>query len=122
MGVLINEVSLTYPGTGLVIDQLSAEIEDGEFIAVLGASGCGKSSLLNMIAGLLAPSSGWLEVPQDGAAFMFQDSNLLPWLTAGKNVELALKLADYPVAQRAGRVTELASTGAAWACHGKETP
>ena len=38
---------------------------------------------------------------------MFQDSNLLPWLTAGKNVELALKLADYPVAQRAGRVTEL---------------
>lgn len=107
MGVLINEVSLTYPGTGLVIDQLSAEIEDGEFIAVLGASGCGKSSLLNMIAGLLAPSSGWLEVPQDGAAFMFQDSNLLPWLTAGKNVELALKLADYPVAQRAGRVTEL---------------
>ena len=107
MGVLINEVSLSYPGTGLVIDRLSTEIDDGEFIAVLGASGCGKSSLLNMIAGLLAPSSGWLEVPHDGAAFMFQDSNLLPWLTAGQNVDLALKLAGYPAAQRTARTTEL---------------
>lgn len=107
MGVLLNEVSLSYPGTGLVIDRLSAEIEDGEFIAVLGASGCGKSSLLNMIAGLLAPSSGWLEVPEDGAAFMFQDANLLPWLTASQNVDLALKLAGYPVEKRPARVEEL---------------
>ncbi|GAA1414453.1 ABC transporter ATP-binding protein [Glutamicibacter uratoxydans] len=107
MGVLLHEVSLSYPGTGLVIDRMSAEIEDGEFIAVLGASGCGKSSLLNIISGLLAPSAGWLEVPEDGAAFMFQDSNLLPWLSAGANVELALKLADYPKALRAQRVREL---------------
>lgn len=107
MGVLINEVSLSYPGTGLVIDRLSAEVQDGEFIAVLGASGCGKSSLLNMIAGLLEPTSGWLEVPEDGAAFMFQDSNLLPWLTAAQNVELALKLSGYPAAQREQRVSEL---------------
>jgi len=107
MGVLLNEVSLSYPGTGLVIDRISAEIEDGEFIAVLGASGCGKSSLLNMIAGLLAPSSGWLEVPQDGAAFMFQDANLLPWLTASENVDLALKLAGKPAGERLQRVEEL---------------
>lgn len=107
MGVLLNEVSLSYPGTGLVIDRISAEIEDGEFIAVLGASGCGKSSLLNMIAGLLAPSSGWLEVPKDGAAFMFQDANLLPWLTASENVDLALKLAGKPAAERQQRVQEL---------------
>ncbi len=107
MGVLLNEVSLSYPGTGLVIDKLSAQIEDGEFIAVLGASGCGKSSLLNMIAGLLAPSEGWLEVPEDGAAFMFQDSNLLPWLSAGENVDLALKLAGHPKESRQQRVQEL---------------
>lgn len=107
MGVLINEVSLSYPGTGLVIDKLSADIDDGEFVAVLGASGCGKSSLLNMIAGLLAPSSGWLEVPRDGAAFMFQDSNLLPWLSAGQNVGLALKLAGHPAEQREARIAEL---------------
>lgn len=107
MGVLLNEVSLSYPGTGLVIDSLSAEIEDGEFIAVLGASGCGKSSLLNMIAGLLAPTSGWLEVPEDGAAFMFQDANLLPWLTASENVDLALKLAGYSADTRQARVEDL---------------
>ena len=107
MGVLLNEVSLSYPGTGLVIDRLSAQIEDGEFIAVLGASGCGKSSLLNLIAGLLAPTGGWLEVPDDGAAFMFQDSNLLPWLTAGENVDLALKLAGQPKADRPARITRL---------------
>ncbi|MFY9678423.1 ABC transporter ATP-binding protein [Glutamicibacter protophormiae] len=107
MGVLLNEVSLSYPGTGLVIDRLSAQIEDGEFIAVLGASGCGKSSLLNLIAGLLAPTDGWLEVPDDGAAFMFQDSNLLPWLTAGENVDLALKLAGQPKADRPARITRL---------------
>ena len=60
MGVQLNEVSLSYPGTGLVIDRLSASIEDGEFIAVLGASGCGKSTLLTLIAGLLAlPRAGW---------------------------------------------------------------
>ena len=107
MGVLLNEVSLSYPGTGLVIDRLSAQIEDGEFIAVLGASGCGKSSLLNLIAGLLAPTDGWLEVPDDGAAFMFQDSNLLPWLTAGENIDLALKLAGQPKADRPARITRL---------------
>lgn len=107
MGVLLHEVSLSYPGTGLVIEKMSAEIEDGEFVAVLGASGCGKSSLLNIISGLLAPTGGWLEVPEDGAAFMFQDSNLLPWLSAGANIDLALKLADYPKADREGRVKEL---------------
>ena len=107
MGVLLHEVSLSYPGTGLVIEKMSAEIEDGEFVAVLGASGCGKSSLLNIISGLLAPTGGWLEVPEDGAAFMFQDSNLLPWLSAGANIDLALKLAGYPKDERAGRVQEL---------------
>lgn len=107
MGVQLNEVSLSYPGTGLVIDRLSARIEDGEFIAVLGASGCGKSSLLNLIAGLLAPTEGWLDVPDDGAAFMFQDSNLLPWLSAGRNVELALKLAGHPKDTRQARVDQL---------------
>lgn len=107
MGVQLNEVSLSYPGTGLVIDRLSARIEEGEFIAVLGASGCGKSSLLNLIAGLLAPTEGWLDVPDDGAAFMFQDSNLLPWLSAGRNVELALKLAGHPKDTRQARVDQL---------------
>lgn len=107
MGVELHEVSLSYPGTDLVIDSLTAQIDDGEFVAVLGASGCGKSSLLNMIAGLLQPTSGWLEVPQDGAAFMFQDANLLPWLSAADNISLALKLGGYPADLRDARVAQL---------------
>ncbi|MCW4464661.1 ABC transporter ATP-binding protein [Glutamicibacter sp. MNS18] len=107
MSVELHEVSLRYPGTDLVIDRLSTRIDQGEFIAVLGASGCGKSSLLNMIAGLLQPSDGWLDVPADGAAFMFQDANLLPWLSAAQNIELALKLGGFPEAQRAARVEQL---------------
>ncbi|GAB3619446.1 ABC transporter ATP-binding protein [Glutamicibacter sp. PS] len=107
MSVELHEVSLRYADGPLVIDSLSASIESGEFVAVLGASGCGKSSLLNIIAGLLPPSAGWLEVPDDRAAFMFQDANLLPWLSAGDNVELALKLAGVPAGQRAAKVAEL---------------
>lgn len=107
MGVQLHNVSLRYPGTDLVIDSLSTDIHDGEFIAVLGASGCGKSSLLNMIAGLLQPTSGWLEVPEDGAAFMFQDANLLPWLSASENINLALKLGGFPKAGRDERVRSL---------------
>ncbi len=93
MSVQLHELSLRYPGGPVVIDRLSTRIEAGEFVAVLGASGCGKSSLLNIIAGLQPPTAGWVEVPADGAAFMFQDANLLPWLNAAQNVELALKLA-----------------------------
>lgn len=107
MGVELHEVSLSYEGSDLVIENLSAQIEDGEFIAILGASGCGKSSLLNLIAGLLQPTSGWIEVPKDGAAFMFQDANLLPWLSAAENISLALKLGGYPAEQREVRVAEL---------------
>lgn len=107
MSIELNDLSLTYGEDEQVLDGISTHIHDGEFVAVLGASGCGKSSLLNVIAGLLPPSSGWLQVPDDGAAFMFQDANLLPWLTAAGNIELALKLSNYPAAQRAARVTEL---------------
>lgn len=114
MSVQLHELSLRYPGGPVVIDRLSTRIEAGEFVAVLGASGCGKSSLLNIIAGLQPPTAGWVEVPADGAAFMFQDANLLPWLNAAQNVELALKLAGVPADQRrqdAHRLLELVQLG-----------
>lgn len=107
MSVELHELSLRYPEGPTVIDRLSTRIEAGEFVAVLGASGCGKSSLLNIIAGLLQPSDGWVEVPADGAAFMFQDANLLPWLTAAQNVELPLKLAGVELDERRTAVAQL---------------
>lgn len=90
-----------------VLEDINATVHQGEFVALLGASGCGKSTLLNIISGLDVPTSGALEVPQEGAAFMFQDSSLFPWLTAQGNVELALKLRGVGRAERRVRAAEL---------------
>ena len=68
------------------------DVEAGEFVCLIGASGCGKSTILNLVAGLDEPSSGTVRCAGT-TALMFQESALLPWLTATGNVELALRLA-----------------------------
>jgi NitT/TauT family transport system ATP-binding protein len=90
-----------------VLEDVNLTIRPGEFVALLGASGCGKSTLLNLISGLEAPSSGAMEIPADGAAFMFQDASLYPWLTAKGNIELALKLRGVPRQERSAKAEEL---------------
>jgi sulfonate transport system ATP-binding protein len=86
---------------------LDLEVADKEFLCVVGASGCGKSTLLNLIAGLDQPSAGTIDVGGRKIAFMFQEATLFPWLTAGQNVDLALKLQGCPKSARADRVQEL---------------
>ena len=90
----------------IIIEDLNLEVQPGDFVALVGASGCGKSTLLNILAGLDKGSSGSVEMTEK-AALMFQESALLPWLTAGRNIELALKLVNYPKAQRKARAQEL---------------
>ena len=109
MPVVLENLGKRFGDGAPVLDDVNATIAQGEFVALLGASGCGKSTLLNIIAGLEHPTSGALEVPSDGAAFMFQDSALFPWLTARGNIELALQLADKSSskANRRARATEL---------------
>ncbi|MDQ4501688.1 ABC transporter ATP-binding protein [Sinomonas sp. ASV322] len=107
MTVLLENLGKRFGDGAPVLDGVNATIHTGEFVALLGASGCGKSTLLNIIAGLERPSAGALEVPADGAAFMFQDAALYPWLTARGNVELALKLRGVDKAERRSRATEL---------------
>jgi len=105
--VVLEGLGKRFGGGAPVLEDVNATVHQGEFVALLGASGCGKSTLLNIISGLDVPTSGALEVPVDGAAFMFQDSSLFPWLSARGNVELALKLRGLGRAERRARAAEL---------------
>jgi len=102
-----------------VLDGLSLGIEAGDFVALMGPSGSGKSTLLNLIGGLDRPTSGSIRVQQleltrlsegalarwrsDNVGFIFQMYNLLPVLTAERNVELPLLLSELPAAERLRR-------------------
>lgn len=108
-GVAVEMIGLgkRFGAAAAVLDGVNLTILPGEFVALLGASGCGKSTLLNLVAGLETPTAGSLEIPAAGAAFMFQDAALYPWLTAKGNVELALKLRGVGRQERSDRADEL---------------
>jgi NitT/TauT family transport system ATP-binding protein len=90
-----------------VLEDVSLTVAQGEFVSLLGASGCGKSTLRSLVAGLETPTSGTVATPGGRAALMFQESALFPWLTAGQNIELALKLRGVARAERRGEAERL---------------
>lgn len=89
-----------------VLENLNLQVSEGEFVALVGASGCGKSTLLNLIADLDKPTSGSVQVNLS-PTLMFQESALLPWLSAGKNVELPMQLKGIGKKERTDRTREL---------------
>jgi NitT/TauT family transport system ATP-binding protein len=91
----------------LAVDRLSLTVGEGEFVCIVGASGCGKSTLLSMVAGLDTPSAGTVQTGDRRVAIMFQEPALFPWLTAHKNVELALRARRVPKDERQRRAAEL---------------
>jgi len=94
-------------GAPPVLDGVDLTVAPGEFVCLLGASGCGKSTLLNLLAGLLEPTAGRIEVSAARPALMFQEAALLPWLTASRNVELALQARGVGRAERRAEATRL---------------
>ncbi|OHE82992.1 MAG: nitrate/sulfonate/bicarbonate ABC transporter ATP-binding protein [Verrucomicrobia bacterium RIFCSPLOWO2_12_FULL_64_8] len=98
----------------LVLEGLDLDVAPGEFVSLIGPSGCGKSTLLRMVAALSPVTSGELLVagvrPEQARAyhaFVFQESTLLPWLTAAGNVELPQRLRRVPAVERRRRALEL---------------
>ncbi|REG84166.1 ABC transporter ATP-binding protein [Marinomonas pollencensis] len=97
----ISKVSIEFPtpkGPFKALDEVSLKIAKGEFVSLIGHSGCGKSTVLNIVAGLYDATEGGVlldgkEVrgPGPERAVVFQNHSLLPWLTAYENVELAVK-------------------------------
>ncbi|MDB5038307.1 MAG: nitrate transporter ATPase [Bacteriovoracaceae bacterium] len=91
--IRIQGIEKIYSGGISALESLSLEIQSGEFLSIIGPSGCGKSTLLRLIAGLEMPSRGSIEVSsRERLSYVFQDSHLLPWRTAIRNVALPLEL------------------------------
>lgn len=74
-----------------VFRDVSFEIKPHEVVAIQGSSGSGKTTLLRLIAGILKPDSGSVQVDSNRIGFIFQDHRLLPWRTAADNIALVLK-------------------------------
>lgn len=88
----------TPDGEFIALKNVDLQINKGEFVSLIGHSGCGKSTVLNLVAGLYMPTDGGLIVdgrevagPGPDRAVVFQNHSLLPWLTVYQNVELAVK-------------------------------
>lgn len=97
-------------GDKLVLDQISLEINRGDFVALIGPSGCGKSTLLRILAQLTVISSGSLEISKaedDQLGYVFQDATLLPWMNILSNTSLPLKLSGVGRQTREQKAAEM---------------
>ncbi|XFA98886.1 ABC transporter ATP-binding protein [Candidatus Izemoplasma sp. B36] len=100
----INNISIDYDledYTLPVINNVSLEVKENEFVCILGPSGCGKSTLLKAIAGFIKPIKGNILLndqeiigPDRSRGVVFQEPNLLPWYNVKQNVSLGPKLAN----------------------------
>ncbi len=109
--VCVDAVTMSF-GDFVAVENVDLTVADGEFLTIVGPTGCGKSTILNAIAGLLKPASGTVSI--DGApvrgvrndiGYLFQQDALLPWKTALENVELGPLFKGMGAAERRERAT-----------------
>jgi NitT/TauT family transport system ATP-binding protein len=111
--ITVRRLSKTFGGAP-VYDHFDVDIARGEFVSVFGPNGCGKSTLINLIAGLLVPDGGeilfggkTLAATKIGYVFQNYREALFPWLTAWNNIEYPLKLMKLAPSERHARVERL---------------
>jgi NitT/TauT family transport system ATP-binding protein len=100
-------------GTGrnelVALSNIDLDVAQGEIVCLVGTSGCGKTTILNIVAGLDKPTSGTVAT-RGRPSLMFQEAALFPWLTVQANVELPLRLAGVGKAVRRQRAADLLDT------------
>ena len=101
-------------GDLLVLDRLTFSIEENAFLCILGQSGCGKTTLANLMAGLLPCSEGRITIDGEPAdprkhelAFVFQEPSLWPWRTVRDNIRIGLEIKGFPEAEIGRRLREM---------------
>lgn len=104
-------------GDVLVLDDISFRVNRGEFVCVVGPTGCGKTTFLNLLTRIYTPTSGDLFIdgkPADpkkhNISFSFQEPSSMPWLTVRENLEFGLKIKKFPrdvIDERVNRLLKL---------------
>jgi NitT/TauT family transport system ATP-binding protein len=114
MFLAINNVSFTYPGWPPVVRAIDWSIPEGEFHCLVGRSGCGKTTLLKLAAGLLHPDSGSIQLagrqlraPGPQIGFVFQSPTLLEWHSVIDNVLLPVSLQHKPTPEEISKAEQL---------------
>ncbi|MBE5938492.1 MAG: ABC transporter ATP-binding protein [Lachnospiraceae bacterium] len=108
MSIILNDISVKYENSPeYILRDVNIEINEGEFVCIVGQSGCGKSTLLKLVAGLQKPCHGNIvcngkivKTPGSDRVVMFQEHGLYPWLNVFDNVEFGMKMNNVPKEER----------------------